>query len=483
MLELFGFLAVLVILAILGDWFRNRFFPTQDDANKTLVRGTALLTRPRKRASEFDITIGGVPISDEEASKHIAFAGAIGTGKSNSGKETMITLVRRVEERGDLVICIDSRAEYMSMFGSDADDILNPFDGRSVNWNPFAEVRDPRIDFRMLARSLYPAKPNSQPEWDEFGKNLMANVLMKLAGDRARPADPREVLRLITLSEKAELDEFLKGTSSSIMTSADNSRMFASVRSTLSQALDTWFILNAGGSFSIREWVKKKEGGFLWIPYMPTHRASLEYLIAGWIDLAINEILSLGDARGGRKIWLFIDETTAIGKIPSLIPGLTMGRRHGLTILMAFQSVAQFYQGYGQHEAQTIISNARTKLVLSQGSHLDAQFWAEELGKREDLREERSEGNSSGSSSGIGHSSSNSGSNNGISYRYHTDHIVMPSELQGLHDNTGFLRIAGEPGIRFVRIPIHQIEKQFEPYVPSKDTVKPENVSQAVGRG
>lgn len=463
----------LFVLGLIVIWGIGKIENSVDEleGNEGHIRGAKYVSHGKKEDG-FTVTIGGVPVHDESASKHLGFAGSTGTGKSTALKEVLTTLVRRVEERGDKAICIDNRGEFISLFGGGADKILNPFDGRSAKWSPFAEIRDPRVDFRMLSRSLYPSRPNSQPEWDDFAKNLFANVMMKLAQDPGRSPDPGEVLRLVTMAEKEELEGFLKGTSSSISSSAENAKMFAGIRSTLANALDTWSILDPSGTFSIREWVRSPEGGFLWLPYMPQHRASLEYLISGWIDLAINEILSLGENRS-RKIWLLVDETTAIGKIPILIDGLTLGRKPGLSVILGFQSVAQLKKVYGDQDAQTVVSNTRNKLVLAQGSHLDAQFWADELGKREYIEEERSENRNRGATTHLTQpGSSNRGSGDSVNYRIKTEHIVLPSELIDLPDNTGYLRVAGAGGISRVKIPWIDLEQVMEPYIPSTGITK-----------
>ena len=214
------FLVILVggIGVVFWFWTTAGEDKTIQGSNDGLLRGTAFVPPP-VRKTDLDITLGGVPICDESASKHIALAGSTGTGKTTGITEAVGTMIRRVDVRGDLLIVIDNRGELMSKFGRQGDTILNPFDIRTAAWSPFPEVFDPRIDFRMLAKSLYPQKANSQPEWDDFAKNLMSNILMKLHSV-GRP-DPAEFLRLATIAPKEELEDFLKGTSSSISSSAE----------------------------------------------------------------------------------------------------------------------------------------------------------------------------------------------------------------------------------------------------------------------
>ena len=70
---------IVILAAGIGVVF---WFWTMAEENKTiqgsndgLIRGTAFVPPP-VRKTEHDITLGGVPICDEAASKHVALAGS-----------------------------------------------------------------------------------------------------------------------------------------------------------------------------------------------------------------------------------------------------------------------------------------------------------------------------------------------------------------------------------------------------------------------
>lgn len=471
----FVFIVFLVLVVWVGgdlyERLKGHFVGITMPGNDGLMRGTAFVVHSKKTQSDdMRITIGNVPISDASASTHISFAGSTGTGKSNALKEVAATVVRRVDEAGDKVIAVDFRGELLSLFGGESDLILNQFDKRDVKWNPFSEVFDPRFDFEMLAHSFYPHKPTKSPEWDDYAENMLANIMRKLY--ESGETSPAKVIELVSKTDRKSLEEFLAGTSSAIESSGDATKMFTDVRGVLANGLKAWYTMSPDGTFSVRRWIREKDGGILWLPYMPQHKQALKHVVSGIVDLLIVETLSLPDSKG-KRIWLLVDEATAIGKLPSILDGMAQGRKPGLVSIVCFQSYAQLRMTYGEDEAQALVSNCRTKLVLPQGSHLDAEFWANELGKREYVQEERSSSSNRGSSSSMTHpGSTNEGSSDSVNFRIKTDHVVLPSELIDMPDNTGYLRVAGSGGIARVRIPFLDLEPIADNYIPAPTHIK-----------
>ena len=99
MYDLF-FIAVIVAIAILAV---DKFSPKKAESplmRGEHIRGAAIVSGTRSKNDD-EITIGGVAISDESASKHIGFAGSTGSGKSTALREVLCTLACRVRERGD----------------------------------------------------------------------------------------------------------------------------------------------------------------------------------------------------------------------------------------------------------------------------------------------------------------------------------------------------------------------------------------------
>src|SRR4051794_5557324 len=84
------------------------------------------------------LVLAGVGLGFTEETKHFKIIGTTGTGKSTAITE----LLKGALERGDRAIIADPDGGYLAHFHERrrGDVILNPFDPRSVKWNPLAEV-------------------------------------------------------------------------------------------------------------------------------------------------------------------------------------------------------------------------------------------------------------------------------------------------------------------------------------------------------
>ena len=135
-----------------------------------------------------------------------------------------------------------------------------------------------------------------------------------------------------------------------------------------------------------------------------------------------------------RPVWLFIDELGSLEQMRSLESALTKGRKHGLRVVACLQSTSQLTDLYGEARSVTLRSCFRSLLALG-GSATDPDT-AEtlSLGLGETEIEEREV---SVSRDGQRRSTSES-------KQIRKRRVVLPSEIQNLAVNTGFLKLAGE---------------------------------------
>jgi DNA helicase HerA-like ATPase len=90
------------------------------------------------RAGARPLELAGLTVGPADETKHFKFIGTTGTGKSTAITE----LLEGALERGDRAVFADPDGGYLARFHDRGrgDVILNPFDPRSVKWDPFAEV-------------------------------------------------------------------------------------------------------------------------------------------------------------------------------------------------------------------------------------------------------------------------------------------------------------------------------------------------------
>ncbi|HEX4377105.1 MAG TPA: type IV secretion system DNA-binding domain-containing protein [Steroidobacteraceae bacterium] len=419
-----------------------------------LRRGARVVTRRisarRRSASRFAswqrVTLAGRAIPPEDESKHFKFIGATGTGKSTAIREILAGGLAR----GDRIVIADPDGGYRRRFFDRyrGDVVLNPFDQDSMRWDPFAELTAP-YDAELIASALIPDSADvAAQEWRGYGRTLTAALLRRCQTEQRGTA---ELWRLLAVAPVEELRTLLAGTPAQPFLDPDNARMFGSIRAVAVSAMA--FIEHVGmqrtAPMSVRSWVREGRG-VLFFPYLASQIAALRSAIAAWLRLAIFEAMSQRDDRD-QRLWFIIDELDALGAIDGLKDALARLRKFGGRCVLGFQSVAQVSSTYGASDAQTIIENCSTTLILRvSGSEQGgtSQFASRLIGEREVIRRQTSRGRDRGAWPGAGSGRSSLQ----ISEQQLSEQAVLASELEQLPDLYGYLKTASSPGWRLVRL-------------------------------
>jgi len=411
---------------------------------RKVQRSTA---RVRLLRPESPLTIAGVAIAPGDEVKHFKLIGTTGTGKSTAIRE----LLAGALHRGDRAVITDPDGGYLERFYDPGrgDIILNPFDTRSVQWDPFAEIREP-YDAEHLASSLIPTTDDaSGREWRGYARTFLAAVVRRCHEIGRQNA--AELWRLIAMASSAELRPLVANTPAQPFLEPENARMFGSIRSVAGSAAAALEHVQSqrARTFSVRDWTGSGRGA-LFLPYQASQIAALRTVIATWVRLAIFE--TMRDEGGDRRLWLIVDELDALGAIDGLKDALARLRKFGGRCVLGFQSVAQVSSTYGMGEAQTVVENCANTLILrcSASEHGGtSQFASRLIGEREVARRSTSRGrDGSGFPGGRGWRRSTN-----ISEQRVTEAAVLASELEQLPDLTGYLKTASSPVWLKVRLP------------------------------
>jgi type IV secretory pathway TraG/TraD family ATPase VirD4 len=406
-------------------------------------RGRGLLDRQKT-----EISIAGVPVPPEDETKHFKCIGTTGTGKSTAIAE----LLQGALARGDRAVIADPDGGYIKRFYNPerGDVILNPFDGRSVVWDLFAEIEQP-YDVEHLAQALIPGTGgHSDREWKEYGRTFFTAVARQLF-DAHDPqfTNVTELCRMLIVERTEELRGLLGNTAAAPFLEESNAKMLSSIRSVASSALKPLEYVQSqqGTPFSIRQWIKAgrsgKAGGVLFLPYTATQIAALSRLISAWMRLAIFETMNTSE--GDQRLWFVVDELDALGAIDGLKDALARLRKFGGRCVLGFQSIAQVRASYGYEEAATIVENCGNTLILrcsaSEGGGT-AGFASQLIGLREVVRTQISKSRRPDQWQ----------STQTTSDHHITEHAVMPSEIEQIPDLKGFLKLASSPSWKRVQL-------------------------------
>jgi type IV secretory pathway TraG/TraD family ATPase VirD4 len=411
-------------------------------------RPPAPLSKSRRNAREAGITLAGTAVPAHDETKHFKLIGTTGTGKSTAIQEIMTSAL----SRGDRAVIADPDAGYLQRFyrPERGDVVLNPFDRRSVKWDLFAEIQNV-YDVDQLARSLIPDHEGQDRSWRGYARTFFTAVTRQ--AHEAGITDVNELYRLLLVADTGELRGLVRGTPAQPFLDEHNSRMFDSIRSVTSSAVGALEYVGKqqAPGFSVREWVREKTPGVLFIPYKAGQIAALRSTISAWMRLAIFEAMDQDELRDDRsrdpngRLWFVVDELDALGQIDGLKDALARLRKFGGRCVLGFQSIAQVSNTYGQGDAHTIVENCGNTLILrcsaSEGGGT-ARFASQLIGQREVTR------------TAVSRSRRLTELFGSVTHSEHlsVEPAVLPAQVEQLPDLAGYLKYASDPEWQRVRL-------------------------------
>jgi type IV secretory pathway TraG/TraD family ATPase VirD4 len=429
----------------------GRLMTRQPASKQTLERGAVVSDAPaeaarRRAADQRGIILAGIPIPERDEAKHFKLIGTTGTGKSTAIQE----ILQAALARKDRAVIADPDGGYLQRFYDPqrGDVILNPFDRRSVKWDLFGEIKT-SYDVDQLATSLIPDQDGSDGIWCRYARTFFGAVTRQ--AHQAGITDLGELYRLLVVADVGELRTLVRGTAAQPFLDEHNARMFDSIRSVTSSALNAleYVAEQKSQSLSVRRWVADEQPGVLFIPYKAGQIASLRSMISGWMRLAIFEKMNR-DPHGAelrehdeRRLWFIVDELDALGQIDGLKDALARLRKFGGRCVLGFQSVAQVSSTYGAGDAHTIVENCGNTLILrcsaSEGGGT-ARFASQLVGEREVTRTTAS--TSRRFDEWLGSRT--------LSEHINIEPALLSSQIEQLPDLAGYLKTASGPEWRRV---------------------------------
>jgi hypothetical protein len=383
------------------------------------------------------LTLAGQPIAPLDETKHFKIIGTTGTGKSTA----IMELLTGALARGDRAVIADPDGSYRERFydPSRGDVILTPFDASAARWDLFAEIIEPH-DADQLARSLIPDYEGQDRNWRGYARTFLTAVLRQL--HRFDEPSMAQLFNVLVRETEVNLRVLLAGTPAApFLGKDDGGKFFGSVRSVANQHLTVIEHLvrqTEGEAVSIRKWIREGRG-VLFLPYRANEIASLRTAISAWMRLAIFETMSAKE--GDQKLWFVIDELDALGAIDGLKDALARLRKFGGRCVIGFQSIAQVRGIYGDTEAQTIVENCGTTVILRCSASErggTAEFASRLIGQREVLRKQVSFSRPRRLLGFLRQTRT-------VTDQIAIEDAVMASEIEQLPDLGGFLKKASRP--------------------------------------
>ena len=327
------------------------------------------------------LRIGPVPIPRRIETRHFAFLGTTGSGKTTALRQ----MLDGIERRGEAALVYDTSGEFIAHYYNPArgDIILNPFDARCAFWTPFDEISHP-ADADRIARQLV-SETSSQDDdvWLETSRILVANMIRSLWAEDNRNLEA--LLEALQVKDKEQLKEWLGHTSSARTFANDADRATGSVLFMLAKAANLIQFLKVEDDgedrFAFRDFVAKLdtcEGAKPWIfvPRKEDYFEASKPLMACWLECAASAVLGLSPSPD-RRIWFVLDELADLPRVENLARLLPEGRKFGAAIVLTFQALGQMRNRYGANIAEAMLACCNTKLFL-QTVDQETRKWASE---------------------------------------------------------------------------------------------------------
>ena len=446
----------LLVLAVIFGYFNSGF----EGADFVMyLRGARMVGPARLK----DITrqlfykhlrFAGVPVPESIEALHFSAVGSTGSGKS----VVISDYIESALDRKERLICIDPNGQFMEKFYRDGDIIINPFEARTRFWGIFNEIRTP-YDVASYSVSLIPKSPSTDQEiWNAMARTISSEVMLKLW--RLGLGDTDHLVYWLTIASNDELMEMLADTAARGMFHGAEETI-GSVRAVLTRYITPHKYLSdietAHRYFSIRDWTDSNDEDQpnIWIPWREDQLESLKPLISCMFDVTCNAALSKPTTDDIVATHLVADELDSLEKLNYLVPASTKGRKHRLYICAGMQSYAQLNATNGKDDAMTIRNSLRSTISLGI-AEMDT-YTAEEisvgLGEHEVLR--------------LRPTSSRGQDSTGQEVT--KERIVIPAQIHGLPNLTGFLKLAGNYPVSKITMPYKKRKAVTEPFIMGKN--------------
>lgn len=344
------------------------------------LRDTQLAARLKLSGKASSMHIGKIPLLKQKVSDHMLICGVTGSGKTNCLKQTL----NQIRKRGERAVVVDTTGSFVSHFYRKGKDILiNPYDSRSVQWNPWCECSKD-YHYEQLVNSLIPSMQYFDNFFPEAGRAVLYSALRKAAflGE----TDIREFVSSLLRKSIGELYEDLRDTDAAVYVDPKGDKTTVSVRATISNSIRHFRPLKSSNNpFSIRDWVLSKEQSDQWLFISCTteQRKSINNLMSVWFSIAMNAIKARNPEEKLDPIWFVIDEVHSLQKLEYLEESLVEIRKYGGSLVLATQNLSQLDQLYGHHSTKAMIDQCGTKVCFRQGDADIARRMSKFFGEEE----------------------------------------------------------------------------------------------------
>lgn len=419
----------IIVLGVFIEFFRKK---ADDMTAQKRLSGAELLSekaaikKSKKFTSNFEI--GSIKFPEVDETAHVLVIGSSGSGKTQLLKK----VINKAVMENKKAIVHDIKGDWIAEFyDSKKDLIFNPLDARSLKWTFFNDIDD-IADIKNFVNWIIPEIPGiKDPFWTNSSRAILEACLIWMwKNDKTANKDLKELVMLDGDKLAQTLSDIQGG---DFVRKKDSYLTFKSYMN--------WIVFLEDGDFSIKKWVDDGEG-FIYLSNTEKTEALFRPIMTLFVNVLGSHILSLNDDLK-RRLFLFLDEFTALSRLEQILKLLKLGRSKGASTWLAFQDFQQLEKIYSREDMRTVINNCGSIAVLQLKEPQAAQYFSERFGKMEFI--EKSQTTSMGVAV----------NRDGLSFNEQrkSDYIVKSADILNLEPLRAFVMIRSI-GITFVAIPL-----------------------------
>lgn len=251
--------------------------------------------------------------------------------------------------------------------------LFKPLDKYGVHYNPLRECENVR-EVMQLAQSLLingsytyeilTGKKTNSTEWLQMSQSLFTAALLY------KKTTIQDALLFIINSDDNTIDETLSNADRNtriqyniFKTSLQSPKTMSSIKITLASALTLFTDELPISRTDFRAEDLRSTPTALYISYPENMSAYISPFMACFYSQFIAKLINLYD-KNSLPITLLLDEFANLGQLNNFSQNVSTGRSRKICFDICLQSKTQLKQLYGEDNAESILNNLKTKIVL-----------------------------------------------------------------------------------------------------------------------
>lgn len=336
-------------------------------------------------------------------SKHTILIGGTGCGKTTLFYH-FVSQLKSSMTQDDVMIIFDSKGDFFSKFFNKTTDIVignsKQYAPQSEHWNVYKEVladgweeRDFVINTQEVCKSFFEerTKNTTNAFFPNAARDLLAAVIVAFIREGKRDPNIKKeffynskLKEFLDLSDSQMIMDLLAGSpdANAILSyvggdNAQSQGVLSEMYSIMREILIGVFAER--GTFSMREFVRRKGNRTLFIEYDLSIGSMLTPVYRLMFDLALKEALGRNKPQG--NVYLICDEFKLLPHLRHIDDGVNFGRSLGVKVFAGVQSIEQLYEIYGQSRGRNIAAGFSSVYAFRSNDNATREFVSGLFGK------------------------------------------------------------------------------------------------------